>query len=73
MPTNRKRIVRSKKATGLTPAQHYFLYGERDPMELTPKEARKLFNPFEMLSLIYPITQKDKAKLEELNRLKAAQ
>lgn len=70
MATNRKRIPRSRKETGLTPAEHYFLYGEKDPRELTPEEASKLYNPFEMLMLIYPNTPKAKARVEELKSLR---
>lgn len=60
MPTNRKRKPRSRKPTGLTPAQHYFVYGEEIGH----------INPFEMLSLECPRTEQEKAKVEELKKLK---
>lgn len=68
----RKKSLLKKKVSILSPAEHYFVYGEIDPRELTPDEARKLYNPFEMLDLMHPRTTEGKAKVERLNLLRPA-
>lgn len=60
MATNRKRIPRSRKDTGLTGAEEKFVYGKTD----------KHVNPFEEMDLEYPLHPKAKARVEELERLK---
>ena len=60
MATNRKRTPRSRKDTGLTGAEEMFVYGKTD----------KHVNSFEELGLEYPHTDKEKARVEELQRLK---
>ena len=60
MATNRKRTPRSRKQTGLTPAQHFFVYGE---------EIGKV-NCFEMLTLECPRTELEKTKVEEMLKLR---
>ena len=62
MATNRKRTPRSRKDTGLTGAEEMFVYGHTD----------KHVNSFEELFLEYPQTDKEKARVEELQRLKTA-
>lgn len=62
MATNRKRTPRSRKDTGLTGAEEMFVYGKTD----------KHVNPFEELGLEYPHTDKEKARVELLQRLKTA-
>ena len=62
MATNRKRTPRSRKDTGLTGAEEVFVYGKTE----------KHVNSFEELALEYPQTHKEKARVEELNRLKKA-
>jgi hypothetical protein len=60
MATNRKRIPRSRKDTGLTSAEEMFVYGKTE----------KHVNPFEELGLEYPQTDKEKAKILDLQRFK---
>jgi hypothetical protein len=60
MATNRKRIPRSRKDTGLTGAEEMCVYGKTE----------KHVNPFEELELEYPIHQKAKARVEELQRIR---
>lgn len=62
MATNRKRIPRSRMDTGLTGAEEMFVYGKTE----------KHVNSFEEIGLEYPQTNKEKARVEELQRLKIA-
>jgi hypothetical protein len=62
MATNRKRIARSRKDTGLTGAEEMFVYSKTD----------KHVNPFEELDLDYPNSPKALARVAELNRIKEA-
>lgn len=56
MPTNRKRISRGRRQSGLTPAQHLFLYGE------TIGE----INEWELLDLTHPNTPAQRQLVAEL-------
>jgi hypothetical protein len=62
MATNRKRTPRNRKDTDLTGTEEMFLWGKTE----------KHVNSFEMLGLEYPHTDKERARVEELQRLKKA-
>ena len=60
MATNRKRVPRSRKDTGLTGAEEMYVYGKTD----------KHVNSFEELGLEYPNSSKEHARVAELNQYK---
>ena len=60
MATNRKRTPRSRKDTGLTGAEEMFVYGKTD----------KHVNSFEELGPEYPRSDKEKARVAELLKLR---